>query len=113
MVRYVLLYNQMVIEVLTEYVEDFPGIYITERYPADLLSKAVIVTDDNIEIDQTMSYNPITGEFYKTPEPEPPEIPDIPPIIDPPIVGSDKYTQSEIIDFIECLMEGVGYEADS
>ena len=54
----------LVQEIIPEYVDIFPNIPISKRYPAEFI-KNLIPLDDNIEITNDMVYSYEDNKFYK------------------------------------------------
>lgn len=54
----------LVQEIIPEYVDIFPNIPISKRYPAEFI-KNLIPVDDNIEITNDMVYSYEDNKFYK------------------------------------------------
>lgn len=80
--KYILLSNNVVLEILPEFVEDFPEIPIESRYPASLLSKCVVV-DEAIEVQQNWVYDSETNTFSEPPQPQPEPVPVPEPVPEP------------------------------
>lgn len=51
-------------EIIPEYVDIFPNIPISQRYPAEFI-KNLIPVDDNVEITNDMVYSYEDNKFYK------------------------------------------------
>ena len=67
--KYVLLSNRSVMNIIPEYDPAFPNIPLSKRFSAAFIRELIPVSDD-IEVRSGMVYDIETGEFREPPEPE-------------------------------------------
>lgn len=74
--KYLVMNDNIVVEIIPEYTDIFPGVPANQRYSAEFLSRCIAV-DENIQVEVGQMYNGTTGEITTPPvieiqEPEAP-----------------------------------------
>lgn len=99
---YVKLLNNVVYELIPDIDPIFPGIDISQRYPADFISELIHVSDDT-NVQQDYIYNPETGTFEA---PKPPKVSEPEPVPEPePSISIEDTTLDMLADHEARLSE--------
>lgn len=79
--KYILLEDNKVKEIIPDFNPVFPGIPMEKRYPTAFIAQLIPV-EDEVEVAQNWLYDPETGTFSAPPEPEPVELDEDPGLDD-------------------------------
>ena len=66
--------SNVVVEIIPEFVQEFPGLAVSQRYPASFVEKLFSVENDAV-VELSWVYDASTGEFHEQRPPEKEPIP--------------------------------------